>query len=38
LNAYVVMKVERHSLVILMHKALLATPIGMLLSPSPGSA
>jgi hypothetical protein len=38
LNACVVMKVERRNLVILMHKALLATQIGMLLSPSPGLA
>jgi hypothetical protein len=38
LNACVVMEVERRSLIIFMHKALLATPIGMLLSPSSGSA
>jgi hypothetical protein len=36
LNACVVIKVEWRSLVILMHKAMLATPIGLPLSPSPG--
>jgi hypothetical protein len=38
LNACILTKVERRSLIISMHKALPATPIGMLLSPSPGSA